>query len=65
MANSTYKLVATINSLQEKDLPAIIRVIQRAGRLLHTDAMFILGDNPPPKIFIYGEDIVHEPDIKL
>jgi len=52
-----YKLVIKLEGVQETHLASLIATMQKAGRLLHGDAMFITGSDPPPEILLYGEDL--------
>lgn len=59
MAAKSFRMEVKVAGASEKHLPALIRALQKAGRLLHADAMMILGD-PPPEILLYGEDFVDD-----
>jgi len=55
-----FKVVIKLEKVEERHLPALIEAMQKGGRVLHADAMFIFGSDPPPHIVMYGEDLAHD-----
>ena len=58
----SYKLVIRLEGVREEHLPRLIHTMQKAGRLLHGDAMLLVGGDPPPEIILYGEDLDYSGD---
>ena len=59
MTGALYKLVVNLESVEEKDLPALISTLREHGRRLHADLLLISGAQEV-EIVMYGEDLVHD-----
>jgi hypothetical protein len=51
-----FHIAITCKGITNRQMDRIVDAMQRPARLLHADAVLILGDDPAPKVEMWGQD---------